>query len=930
MRIDVLGPVQVTSDIGDSLDVGGMPLKVLAVLSCEPNRPVTVDRMADQVWRDRQPKDPRNNLQVHVHKLRRTLGEERVSRAAGGYVLSVDDGELDSQSFEGLVAAGHQAREIDIEQASSAYAEALRLWRGEPYAGLEIDIAAREATRLHELRLTTLDAWVEAELQLGRHAEALTQVREAVDEHPFHEGLRAHLMVALYRDGRGVEALDVYREGRDTLRDELGLDPSPRLRAIEAQILADDPALTSRPAPPSIRLTPPAELPPRSRSFVGRAVEVEALVAEVEAGTPVVAVAGPGGIGKSALVTEVAHLTASDFPDGQLYVDLHGATPGMLPLKPLEVLARFLRSLGEDPSGLHDIDEAASRLRSITARSRLLVLLDNAASVEQVRPLLPNGRSTVLVTSREVLSTVDNASHLQLSHFGEPASIALLTRQLGPDRADPEGIAELARLCDHWPLALRIAAARLVASPELSPTRLAERLRARHGRLDELEHADLGVRCSLAISVDALRASADRDAVELFSAVSVLDLSFVTAPLAAVLVDRPVAEATALLEALARAQLVSRTGNGSYRMHDLVRLVAREDCGSAAEPTRVVLRAARYYLAAARAVLCAVHAEPEAIVARGASPAEVGVTVPACGSPLAALEFLDQHAASLVRVTELAAESGPLGARLAAGLAAALMRPLLRRSLLAEAVTITEVGVGAARATGEPSWLAAAHVAAGYVLQISCRGGYREVRAHHEAAIEGYRRIGDLAGEAIGLNVLGIAQLGAGESLSAREMFLAALSALDRASDSKAEAARWAVLQSLGNACQRLQRYDEARAAYERALAEVLARGDRLGEAKVRHNLGELMLKLDPQAATGLFRASVGLAQEAGDRHAEAAGLWHLSTALRLLGQPAQAQESRRLAVNIFHELGQIGLDQARSLLADPRLEAPPSLLDAG
>lgn len=930
MRIDVLGPLRVSDDRGGSVGVVGMPLKVLAVLACEPNRPVSVDRLADQVWPAKQPKDPRNNLQVYVHKLRRLLSQERVARVSGGYLLSLDDDELDARSFEVLVAEGHQTRGTDAQKAASLYAEGLELWRGQPYDGLDIDVAAREATRLQELRLTALDAWFDTRLELGHHMEALTGLHEAVGEHRFHDGLRAHLMVALYRGGRAAEALQVYREGREALRDELGLDPSPRLRAIEAQILADDPALSSRPAGPATVSAPPAELPPRSHSFVGRETEIEKLIGEIADGPPVVAVAGPGGIGKSALITQVAHLTAQQFPDGQLYVDLHGATPGMSPVQPLDVLARFLRSLGEDPSGLNDVDEAASRLRSVTARSRLLVLLDNAASAEQVRPLLPSGHGTVLVTSRQVLATLDNATHLQLGPFGESVSVALLSRQIGPDRADPAGTAELAQLCDHWPLALRIAAARLVASPELSPARLAERLRTRQGRLDELEYADLGVRSSLAISIDALTASADKEAVALFSAISVLDLPFVTGPLAAVLVDRSEREASALLEVLARAQLVSGASDGTYRMHDLVRLVAREESELVLDPVEAAVRAARYYLASARAVLRAVHAEPDAICARGATPAEVDVAVADFESPLAALEFMDQHAVNLVSITELAAGTGRLGDRLATGLAAALIRPLLRRTLLAESVAVTRVGVWAARATGERAWLAAAHVAAGYALQISGRGTYRQVCADHEAAIEGYRSIGDLAGEAIGLNVLGIAQLGAGENLAAREMFIAAIAALDKAGADNATVARWPVLQSFGSACLRLQQYDDARGAFEGALADVRARGDRLGEAKVLHNFGELMLKLDPRAATGLFRASIDLAREGGDRQAEAAGLWHLSTAMRLLGQFSQAQESRRLAVGSFQALGRLNLDQVRELLADPDLDAPTGLLDGG
>ena len=347
-------------------------------------------------------------------------------------------------------------------------------------------------------------------------------------------------MLALYRSGRQAEALEVYREGRRLLVEELGLEPGPDLQRLQRAILTGDPDLD----PPAAATggvgvaapePVPRQLPPDVASFTGREPELvqldRALAAAGRDGPVVIsAIEGTGGIGKSALAVHAAHRLAGRFPDGQLYVDLHGATAGLQPLAPLEVLGRFLRTLGAEPAAVPaDLEEASAAFRSRVAGRRLLVVLDNAVDAAQVRPLLPAAAGCgVLVTSRQLLASLDGATHLHLDILPAGDATQLLGRVAGEQRvaAEPQAAAEVARLCGYLPLALRIAGARLAARPGWPLAALAERLADAQRRLDELEVAEAGVRASYDVSYRQLQASSealDRAAAEAFGLLGVLD-----------------------------------------------------------------------------------------------------------------------------------------------------------------------------------------------------------------------------------------------------------------------------------------------------------------------------------------------------------------------------------------------------------------------
>jgi DNA-binding SARP family transcriptional activator len=493
MRFRLLGPLEVWDGARWTMPAASKQRALLAVLLLHANQAVSADRLIDELWGEHLPGTPANLLQVYVSRLRKLLdhGPGGVLRTRSHcYELLVQPGDLDVDLFERLVQDGQQAlRAGALELAAEQLTAALALWRGEPLSDVPTTTTvAAEVLRLQERRLTALEAHFEAELGLGRHAGVLPDLKEQVAACPLREGLRAHLMVALYRSGRQAEALGAYRDLRQILHDELAIEPSPSLRRLERAILTDDPALTPpepatppRQAPAAVtagtRATGPVpcQLPPDVGDFTGRDEPLTRLRDLLSrdpgpAATSVVvcAISRTAGVGKTALAVHAAHQLAERFPDGQLYVDLQGATSGVRPLHPLGVLGRFLRALGVEGDAVPtELEEAAARFRSQLASRRLLVVLDNAHDAAQVRPLLPASPGcAVLVTGRRVLASLDAAHQLHLDVLSPQGAIELLGRLTGRQRVatEPEATAQLAHWCGYLPLALRIAGARLVAA----------------------------------------------------------------------------------------------------------------------------------------------------------------------------------------------------------------------------------------------------------------------------------------------------------------------------------------------------------------------------------------------------------------------------------------------------------------------------------
>lgn len=596
VRYEMLGPLTIRDDDGMELRISRRKTRtVLAVMLCAPGTVVPTARLVDELWPGDPPPTALNQVRVFVHELRRMLGTDRISRVGDGYTLTMATGdESDAARFVELRSEADTAeRAGDAARAARLLRSALDVWRGEMFGAADpSSFLGGHARRWEEERLRVHGRCLDLELDGGGHHALVPELTELVARYPLAEGFRARLMLALYRCGRSSDALTVFTEGRRLLVDETGLEPGPALREVHQAILRSDPELsaptaehTQVPEPPQ---PPPRQLPADIGDFTGRDKQVDELydlLAGDAEGRPVVvsAIAGRGGIGKTTLAVHTAHRLATEFPDGQLYVNLRGMEPAAL--EPGVALARFLHSLGLRGAGIPDtLEQRAALYRSMLAGRQLLVVLDNARDEQQVRPLLPGASGgAVLITSRAPLAALEGASGIELGALAPERALELLARIAGAERVarEPEAAEAIVGLCGHLPLAVRIAGARLAAHPRWPLTRLADRLADERHRLDELAIGDLHVRSSLALSYGGLSALAQR-ALRLLAFSGLADFApWVLAPL----LDVDFHTSESLIEVLVQAQLLDVVGEDAagqprYRPHDLVRVFGRERCRS--------------------------------------------------------------------------------------------------------------------------------------------------------------------------------------------------------------------------------------------------------------------------------------------------------------------------------------------------------------
>ncbi|MGH3729937.1 MAG: BTAD domain-containing putative transcriptional regulator [Micromonosporaceae bacterium] len=525
MRFLVLGPLLIRDNGREIFIQSSKQRLLLAVLLCYGNQLVSVDRLIDALWPNDPPKAPVKDVQVLVHRLRRTLGDDgRIASVGSSYRILVQPDEIDTAVFKRFSENGRLAAATGaIERATRQLSSALELWRGAPFGDIGGSSALRaERDRLEECRLAVLEERVEADLLLGRHRELVAELTALVSENPTRERFRGQLMLALYRSGRQAEALEIYRKGRQVLVEELGVEPGTALQQLHATILAADPVLEPGPlASPRLAAVPtplttavPALLPRDVADFTGRdedVVRLRELLRPIAGhpAVPVVTVYGAPGAGKTALAVHVAHTLLGDFPDGQLFVDLGGASGR--PADPYQVLERLLRALGVDSRLLERpderVDERVDVYRSRLGGRRLLLVLDDAASAAQVRPLLPGiAGPAVLVTSRRRMASLEGAVRVPVWMLPTDDGVRMLGRVCGPDRVaeDEAAAGEIVRACGHLPLAIRIAGSRLATRPHWPLHRLAARLSTGPGRLDELAIDGLDLRTVVAHSLEAL------------------------------------------------------------------------------------------------------------------------------------------------------------------------------------------------------------------------------------------------------------------------------------------------------------------------------------------------------------------------------------------------------------------------------------------
>jgi DNA-binding SARP family transcriptional activator/tetratricopeptide (TPR) repeat protein len=922
LRFGVLGPLRVWRN-GTVVALGPVQQRVvLAVLALQAGRPIGRQQMIDAVWGETEPRNAVNLVQRHVSGLRRALEPDRPGRTPSdlltwtdaGYLLTLPPGALDLDLFmRGLAQARTAQAASQLQEAAAALHSALELWRGPVCDGLSSPFLDAQADRLAETRVSALEDRIELDLMIGGQGDLIAELRDLIAEHPLRERLRGLLMLALYRAGRQADALTAFRDARRWLDDELGVEPSAPLRQLHQQILTADPALTPAGAAQARtdidlksggRRVVPAQLPHHIPDFTGRDAELARLDALLDQdgggarnAVVITVVTGTAGVGKSALALYWAHQARHLFPDGQLYVNLRGFGPAGSAMAPAEAIHGFLEAFAVPLERMPlDLDERAALYRSILADLRVLVVLDNARDVDQVRSLLPGSPGcAVLVTSRNRLTSLvaaDGAQPVELDLLPDAEARRLLSSRLGPDRvaSEPGSVDGIIKACAGLPLALVVAASNAVANSRLPLSALAGELRKTEGRLDALGADDqyTDVRAVFSWSYHALNSPAARQ----FRLLGLHAGPDIAMSAAASLAGVPLAQARRDLADLVRAHLVTEWAPGRFTMHDLLREYASELSmihDSAADRRLAVHRILDHYLHTA-------YAADQLLRPRRDDPIAL--------APLPLLVATQTLADYRDAVAWLATERQVLLAALrqAVGygfdthvwqLAWAVTSYFDRHGHWYDAASSHEEGLKAAQRLGDLQAQAIIHIclASAYgrlgrhdaaneqmrrafelyealddqagkahahrtlTWVLDRQGRYREALTHAEQAVELFRIAGRPAGQARALNAAGWfhIQLGAPEE---------GLRLCQRALDLQMEIAdRFGLVDTLdsiarAHAC--MARYDEATACYQQARQLCREFDDRYDEAQILVHLGDMSLAADdPDSAVAAWRDAV-------------------------------------------------------------------------
>jgi DNA-binding SARP family transcriptional activator/Tfp pilus assembly protein PilF len=923
MEFLLLGPLVVRRG-GDVVPVQrGKQRTLLAALLLQANQVVEVDELLKALWDKSQPPSAQVTLQNYVKRLRQALGDgdrSLISTQPRGYQVRAASDELDLSRFQELLSAAQSAARNGSWPAAARQASgALALWRGNPLADVESQLLVRrDVPRLAELRLQAQETRINAELRLGRQAELVDELRQLTAAHPLRERYWGLLMLALSRSGRQADALATYRKARTVLVNELGSEPGAALRAVHQRVLAGDfgadaegragLAGSGYTRPGYAQSAVPRQLPAPVSHFTGRTaelVELNQLASQAGEHGPVLisAIGGAGGVGKTALAVHWAHQVTSRFPDGQLYVNLRGYDPGP-PVRPGDVLAGFLRALGvpgqEIPA---DDDERAARYRSLLAGRRMLVVLDNASDVEQVRPLLPGAASCVtVVTSRDSLSGLvirDGARRVGLGLLPPADAVGLLRDLIGVRAdADPAAAEALAGQCCRLPLALRVAAELAASRPEAPLADLVTELADQQRRLDLLE-ADGDPRTAVRAIFSWSYQYLDPPAARAFRLLGLHPGPDWDPFAAAALTGSTLAQARALLNQLALAHLVQPAGRGRLAMHDLLRAYAaeladRED--SEPEQRQAVTLLLDYYLQATAAAMDALF--PGERHRRPRVPAPAG-PAPQVTDAAAARAWLETERASLVTATGHAAQGDWSGH--ATRLAHTLFRYLDVGGYYAEAATVHGNALQAARRAGDRAAEGTAWCNLGAIgLR---QGDSQRALGDYDRALALFREVGDATGQARALSNLGSVEVGLCRYQEAAAHLGQSCEQFRAAGD---QVGLGLALIGLGLIGLRQGHYDLAASQLREAVAAGQAVGDCGVQADALDNLGVVELAQGRyEQSADYIRKALAVARQHRHRFCEAHALADLGRLEVCRGRYDHAARHLRQALALTREIGE-------------------------
>lgn len=614
LKVSILGILQLHRN-GERLDLGTPQQQSLFVaLLMREGRTATAGNLIDALWGDNEPVSARRTLRTYAWRLRRVLEEDSkfpstLVSVGDGYRLVLDGDYVDFQDVEHLARSAQLARRADdLEGAYDLLEAALALWRGEPLAAIPGPFAALQRDRLNEVRLGLEEERMETGLALGHGIRYLAELPGLIDRYPLRERLYTLLMHAQSQSGRRAEALDTYRRARDVLIGELGVEPGPELHALHQRVLAGHeglretapsrraaivtaptepaPEAAAEPAPEStpsapppyedLSSSPPAQLPPDLIDFTGRShltLTIGSLMNSPQrSALPVSVLVGMAGVGKSALAVHVAHTIRDSYPDGQLYANLRAGDGS--PVRPDDVLAAFIVSLGHRSDDVPATLEARTALlRTVLNGRRVLLVLDDAVNVEQIRPLLPGSADCgVLITARTRLGGLA-ALHVEVPAFHPSEAMDLLKRTLGAERVDAEQAAaqEMIEACARLPLAIRIVTARLAARPHWSLRSLSNRLSNEFKRIEELRSGSM----TISTVFDLTYRHLPEDQASVLRRAATVASPSLSLPCAAALLDMPEDDAEVLLDALVDQAMLESPTPGRYQFHALLRDFAR-------------------------------------------------------------------------------------------------------------------------------------------------------------------------------------------------------------------------------------------------------------------------------------------------------------------------------------------------------------------
>jgi DNA-binding SARP family transcriptional activator/tetratricopeptide (TPR) repeat protein len=880
----LLGGIEVLLD-GRRIDVGPVRQQcVLATLLIEPNAKVSVDRIVDRVWADHAPRHPRGTLYSYINRLRRVLtidGQVGIVQRAEGYLLEVDERAVDLHRFRDLVKRARTATDpVD------PLAEALRLWRGDAFAGLDTPWLDDVRSTLELERLAVVLDYADRQLALGRHADVLARLATEAERRPLDERLAEQLILALYRSGRQADALRHYDIVRSRLADELGVDPRPALRELHQRILTTDP-IVAGPAvagpKPERQPTVPRQLPAAPWPFTGRTYELDDITSAVASrrGVVVCTIGGAGGVGKTWLALHWAHQHADDFPDGQLYVNLRGADPAGA-----SAVRAVLAALGVAPSTLPaGLDAQVGLYRSLLVGKRLLLVLDNAADTGQVVPLLPGSASCVaLITSRDRLTGLvcaHGAHPIWLDVLTEPDAHDLLAARLAAGRlaAEPEATAELVRCCAGLPLALSIVAGRALTHPEFPLAVLADELRDATTRLGVLdEDPTAGVRTVLSWSTAPLTPTESK----VFGLLGLTPGPDIDAPATAALTGLRTDQADTVLRVLERVSLLQQYVPGRYRTHDLIRLYAAERAtAEQPEPDRnaALTRMIDYYVHTALLAsrLLSPHRPPlEVDRPPHCAPRDLADLT-------AALAWFEAEHAGLIATQDLAVR---LGHHRSAWLLAWALVPYHRsRGCLHDDVDVWRTALTAADHLDEHA-RAYAHRNLGSAL--SRTGEYAAALAQLQEALLLAEETEDIVTQGHTRYLLAVTWGRLGDDRTALEQATKGLH-LFEAVDIPVSRAQ--ALNQVGLISARLGNYDQARERCAQALELCADHDDRAGEADTLDSLGYIAHQTGAHdMAVEYYQRAIKRYQDLGDEYSAANSMDRLGSTYAALGDGERAR----------------------------------------